>query len=202
MSDYTSQIKQLLPWQRTAFITALTERMYPNYLLFTELAQWGDAAPLRKVLDKSWAYVKQGTREFSGWESWHTKIEEQVPHQQDFDMFGVFAAIDTMVCASLLLDSYKDEHANFAVSASELSTDLVQFYIDATTQENMTDDEFEVYVNKHDLMLQEQDFQAQLLELLAATEHANQLDWPAFIAFAENEHVSNIGIAIEPALEE
>lgn len=201
MSDLTKQLEQWLPWQRTAFITCLTERMYPNYVLFSELTQWGDATVLRRVLDKSWELLKQGKSTFSGWESWHDKIEENTPDQKDFDMFGVFAAIDTMVCVSLLLDSYKDEHANLAISASELSFDLVQFYIDATTDTEMSDDEFEIFISKHDLIIEESDFQSSLAEALASCEYPNQVNWAEVMTLSKQDGVSNIGIALEEGVE-
>jgi len=52
---------KLSPWQQIAFAAALLERMLPNYQMFSEAADFGDAKILRNQIDLVWQWLANNT---------------------------------------------------------------------------------------------------------------------------------------------
>ena len=78
------------------FMASLCERMYPNYQMFCKQTEFGDPAVYRRILDLVWEtlVVKDAKVNF---DSQLEKLEEAIPSAEDYDLYGVYPAIDACI---------------------------------------------------------------------------------------------------------
>jgi len=78
--------------------------MYPNYAIFCQQTAYGDAHLYRRILDLIWETltVKDAKVNF---DSQLDKLEEAIPAADDYDIYGVYPAIDACVALSELVHS-------------------------------------------------------------------------------------------------
>lgn len=96
------RLEKLESWQHVTFMACLCERMYPNYAAFCKETGFGDGHIYRRILDLIWETltVKDAKVNF---DSQLEKLEEAIPAADDFDLYGVYPAIDACVALSELL---------------------------------------------------------------------------------------------------
>ena len=89
--------------QHLTFMASLCERMYPNYQMFCKQTEFGDPAVYRRILDLVWEtlVVKDAKVNF---DSQLEKLEEAIPSAEDYDLYGVYPAIDA--CIALGTDPF------------------------------------------------------------------------------------------------
>lgn len=87
------RLERLESWQHVTFMACLCERMYPNYAMFCQQTGFGDGQIYRRILDLIWETltVKDAKVNF---DSQLEKFEEAIPSADDFDLYGVYPAID------------------------------------------------------------------------------------------------------------
>ena len=76
----------------------------PNYAVFCQQTGFGDGQIYRRILDLIWETltVKDAKVNF---DSQLEKFEEAIPSADDFDLYGVYPAIDACVALSELVHS-------------------------------------------------------------------------------------------------
>ncbi len=107
------------------FMACLCERMYPNYAMFCKQTEFGDGLLYRRILDLIWETltVKDAKVNF---DSQLEKLEEAIPAADDFDMYGVYPAIDACVALSELIHSrLSGETLEHAIEVSKTSITTV-----------------------------------------------------------------------------
>ncbi len=183
--------EQLAPWQQISFCLGLAERMYPNYALFSEGTGFGDTEVFRKVLDLFWEQlIVKGSK--INFEILQEKFEPEIPDVENFDMYGVYPALDACVVVTCLFNlQLLKKPEGEAFNASQTSIATVASFIEATSEMELSDDA----VMEDELMQQELAFQQALLDTL------DEQRSPDFLKqvrkFAKNEGISNIGIGLE-----
>lgn len=116
--------EKLESWQHVTFMACLCERMYPNYAMFCQQTGFADGQLYRRILDLIWETltVKDAKVNF---DSQLEKLEEAIPVADDYDLYGVYPAIDACVALSELIHSRLSgetlEHA-IEVSKSSITT--------------------------------------------------------------------------------
>lgn len=98
------RLERLESWQHVTFMACLCERMYPNYAMFCKQTEFGDGQIYRRILDLIWETltVKDAKVNF---DSQLEKFEEAIPAADDYDLYGVYPAIDACVALSELMHS-------------------------------------------------------------------------------------------------
>ncbi len=195
-ANQREQLKQMESWQLAAFTAALAERMYPNYQLFARVVEGGgNADVIRMALDKVWDSLCQ--RGKVNFETQMERVEAQIPSVEDHDMYGVYPALDAAVAVCAAINQAESASVEEALNTSQLSEECVATYLEVIAEAELSDEQLVRFINTHELMEQELDFQRQLLETLtaASTQQATLLD--QLRARAANLGVSNIGICNE-----
>ncbi|MCE2594670.1 YjaG family protein [Motilimonas cestriensis] len=192
VKNINKQLNQFAPWQQVSFCIALAERMYPNYVLFCEGTEFQGQKTFRKMLDLFWEKLTvKGAKVNFEIQSEH--FEAAIPNIEDYDMYGVYPALDACVVMTCAFNSMlvKQEDAEEAINASQTSIATVASFIEATSEEELTDED----IFADELMQQELAFQNELLELLDETRSPELLK--AVRKFGRNEGISNIGISLD-----
>ncbi len=192
-TNQKDRFKQLESWQLTAFTASIAERMFPNYQLFSRVVEGsGSADVVRMALDKVWDTLCQ--RGKANFETQMERVEAQVPNVEDYDMYGVYPALDAAVAVCAAINQSDNASVEEALNISQLSEECVATYLEVIAEADLSDEELVRFINTHDLMEQELDFQQQVLSALESTktQQASVLD--RLRDLAHNQGVSNIGI--------
>jgi uncharacterized protein YjaG (DUF416 family) len=184
------QVRELEGWHAVAFSATLLERMLPNYALFCEATEFADPAQYRNSLNSIWEWlaVPKAKINFS---VQLEKVEDAVPDAVNFDNYGVYPAIDMAMSLSATILLIQGEDPQGAVVVSKLSQGGVEAFIEASTEEDISD----VDIKQHPLMQWEIETQQELLIFLSTcaknSESCKQLK-----QLATAEGMSNIGLEI------
>ena len=193
---FEQQIRALEPWQQMLFATALSERMFLNFALFSRLVNFGDLEKMRNLLNSIWEeQTQRGTK--VNYEVQLNHVEDNIVDLDEYDMFGAIPARDAMMALFSTLILKLEQESDEAVAVSNLSYDTIGAYVEfAEADDQMSDEELVRLINMHDLMLDEDAFQEALLEQLSGTSFK-----PTVVEtvreLAQNQGVSNIGISDE-----
>ncbi|ACT08665.1 protein of unknown function DUF416 [Dickeya chrysanthemi Ech1591] len=184
------RLEKLESWQHVTFMACLCERMYPNYHEFCRQTDFGDAQLYRRILDLVWEtlVVKDAKVNF---DSQLEKLEDAIPAADDYDMYGVYPAIDACVALSELLHSrLSGETLEHAVTVSETSIRSVAMLEMTQAGREMTDEELKVLP----AVEEEWDIQWEIFRLLADCEERDVELIKGLRADLREAGVSNIGI--------
>ncbi|MCJ8350195.1 YjaG family protein [Moritella sp.] len=191
-ANYQQQLMKLLPWQKVSFIAALAERSFPNYKLFSEACETGDAKQFRLSLDLFWESltVKNSKINFT---IQFDRFEPIIPNVDKFDVYGVYPALDACVTLNSAFNSLvaPDPDVNEAMNASRVSIGTVASYLEALAGEELDED----IIFADELMKTEIEFQQAVLDLLTVQKSPDSIK--ALRQFAKNGGISNIGISLD-----
>ena len=193
---FEQQIRALEPWQQMLFATALSERIFLNFALFSRLMNFGDLDKMRNLLNSIWEeQTQRGTK--VNYEVQLNHVEDNIVDLDEYDMFGAIPARDAMMALFSTCILKLEQESDEAVAVSNISYDTIGAYVEfAEADDQMSDEELVRLINMHDLMLDEDAFQEELLERLSGASFK-----PAVVEtvreLAQNQGVSNIGISDE-----
>ncbi|MFT8209847.1 MAG: YjaG family protein [Symbiopectobacterium sp.] len=160
------RLEKLESWQHLTFMACLCERMYPNYYEFCRQTEFGDAQLYRRILDLVWEVlvVKEAKVNF---DSQLEKWEDAIPSADDYDLYGVYPAIDACIALGELIHSQLSgatlEHV---IAISETSIRTVAMLEMTQAGREMTDEELYALP----AIEEEWDIQWEIFRLLAACE--------------------------------
>lgn len=189
------QLDGLESWQLVAFCAALSERMFPNFALFSRLVEFGDHKQLRSILDGVWNQLA-GTGSRINAEVQLDNVEDNIPDLDDFDMYGATPAHAAVVGLYSTLTCVIEGDVAEALEVANLSHECVAGFIEISEgDDQMSDEELVRFINTHDLMLNEEAFVEEVLARLRAQRQPSAAFIRDLRTLAENEGVSNIGIS-------
>ena len=182
------RVRALEGWKAIAFGAALLERMLPNYTLFCDVTETGDAPALRNCLNLVWETLKSPKSKFNVGVQLE-KVEVATPDTSEFDNYGVYPAIDAAIGLAALLNVVAGDDPQGAVVVSKLSQGSVEAYLLAA--EEASDET----VKEHPLMAFEVEVQNELLDYI------EQAKYPAksceeMKQLALEAGISNIGLEL------
>ncbi|PKI16427.1 YjaG family protein [Colwellia sp. 12G3] len=202
---------KLSHWHQIAFSAALLERMLPNYQMFSEAADFGNAKVLRNQLDIIWQWLDNSSTVKINSEAQLLKLEAETPDPEAFDSFGVFPALDTCMALSALwqLMQVKPLKKQKAIdididdiqSISRLSHNSVSYYIELLLLEDLeesADEDVTItaeQMDEHPLMQWEKDTQNELFDFLKFAA-ADKRTCKLAKQMSLSEGLSNLGIEI------
>ena len=168
-AGFFKRLKALDLPHKTLFAIALCQRMYPNYQLFSEVCEFGDPKVLDTVLNLLWQ--RQYDHKLKLNIDIHLeRLEENTPEPENFDMYGVYPALDAVVALSSLLGALQDKIEDDITNISKLSSSTVANYIEAISQDELAnvldDDALDDFVFAHEVMVEERELQESLLDII------------------------------------
>ena len=190
------QLNDLQDWQLVALSAAMTERMFPNFALFSRLVEFGDAAQLRQILTGIWDHLGNSGSKIN-FEVQLDNVEANMPDLEEYSMYGAYPALDAVVALYSTLNSVIATDATEVANVINLSRECVASYIEVSeANDQMSDEEVVRMINTHEMMEQEDAFVEEVLERLSQGKQSAALISDLRV-LAENEGFSNIGISDE-----
>ena len=195
MSDqpFDKDFYDLQDWQLAAVCAAISERMFPNFALFARLMEFGDVDKMRQILNAVWDHLGN-TGAKMNFEVQLDNVEANMPSLEEFEMYGASPALDAIVALYSTLNTVISADAGEVINVSNMSRETVATFIELSADDQISDEELVRYINTHELMQQEDDFQADILEIirddLPRKDALNELR-----ELAHNDGYSNLGIS-------
>lgn len=159
------RLAKLTERSQIIFMAALCERMYPNYALFCRQTAFADGQRYRQMLDLIWEMLTVKNAKIN-FDIQLEKFEAMIPLADDYDLYGVYPAIDACVALSELLHACVDgiilEHA---IEVSKASVTTVAMLEMTQAGEEMTDEQ----LNALPAVEQEWDLQWEIYRVLLAS---------------------------------
>ncbi len=196
MSAFFQQLKELAPWQQTAFATALAERMYPNYALFCQVTEQEEqAAALKKGLMLIWEQLANKDSKIN-FEVQLEKLADLIPNDADYEMYGVYPAIDAAMAAHTAMELAMGTQAEEVTRVSRLMRQTIISFIEAT--EELPEDEKarRKVLNDHELMQFDREFQDEVLQQISSMKHPQKEKLKELRIMAQHAGGSCLGLAV------
>lgn len=184
------RLEKLESWQHLTFMASLCERMFPNYQMFCLQTGFGEPQVYRRILDLVWEtlVVKDAKVNF---DSQLEKLEEAIPSSDNYDLYGVYPAIDACIALGELIHSrLSGETLVHAIAVSETSIRTVAMLEMTQAGKEMTDEELKVLP----AIEEEWDIQWEIFRLLADCEERDLELIKGLRSDLREAAVSNIGI--------
>ncbi|KLN97473.1 YjaG family protein [Moellerella wisconsensis] len=186
------RLEKLESWQHVTFMACLCERMYPNYQMFCLQTEFSDPKVYRSILDLVWETlsVKDSKVNF---DNQLEKLEAIIPNSDDYDMYGVYPAIDACIALGELVHSkLSGETLEHTIAVSEISIRTVAMLVMTHTGKEMSDDELKIVPE----IEEEWDIQWEIFRLLAACEERDVDLIKGLRSDLRETGISNIGIEL------
>ncbi|MBD2781664.1 YjaG family protein [Xenorhabdus szentirmaii] len=187
------RLEKLESWQHLTFMASLCERMYPNYQVFCRQSGFTDPAQYRRILELIWEVlvVKDAKVNF---DNQLEKLEAIIPSSEDYDIYGVYPAIDACIALGEVVHSrLSGSTLEHAIAVSEISIRTVAMLEMTQAGREMTEDELKVLP----AIEEEWDIQWEIFRLLANSEERDIELIKGLKADLRDAGVSNIGINLE-----
>ena len=188
------RVRELNYMQKAVLAAALLERMLPNYALFSDATEFGNAKVFRNALNSIWEKLVLPKSKIN-LELLVEKIEPNIPEIEDFDMFGVYPAIDTGTALLSMLNGMMIEDELEFVNISKISQASVAKLIEYQLGSENLSTENKV-IREHPLMQYEIEVLSELIDYVESMGRINSDSVKGLKAKSIEDGQTNIGIEI------
>lgn len=197
--QFEKLLGQLRTWREYAFILCLAERNYPNFALFAGLTVPEHSTRVRQLLDQGWEMLTTHDHDLDVFQLL-THLGHCAPDPDAHDFYGVEPALTMVELLEQALLCRVNPEKSRAPAASAASLGVVMTFIELSEGEGLDDQAMVELFEGHELMQAEKGFQEFLLETLAPARAPDQALLAQLRSSAQNEGVSNLGIAADDRL--
>ena len=191
------QLRELDKPKLVAYCIAVTQRQFPNFALFSNIVEFGDAKKMATIIDGIWQSLIPGGAKMN-FALQLEKVEDNMPDLDAFDMYGAAPALDAITCLHATISCILEAEYEEAVTIGLVSRETVASFIEVSEgDDQMSDAEIMRLISNHQLIEQEEEFQAQVLERLQSVTALDKTIIASLKELASNQGVSNIGISLD-----
>ena len=191
-------MRELSFYQQAAIAETLLERMLPNYQLFTEVTQTGDAELPRHILTLIWEWltVKKAKINFA---KLSEELEAITPEISHYDIFGVYPAVDCATALDMMLSGVSQQDAGEFINVAKISQATVARLIEHESIDDdiTTEAELKKIVREHPLMQYEMDCLAELIELVTPLKQFGREERQLLQGWVKEQGLTNLGMELE-----
>lgn len=191
------RMRELGFYQQAAVAATLLERMIPNYQLFAEVTETGDGALVRHSLDMVWEWL-QVKRAKINFERIQEELELVTPEVTNFDVFGVYPAVDAITALDMMLNGIREQDSAEFIHVAKISQASVARLIEHQTEEAEVTSEAELkkIVRDHELMQYEMDCLSDLLDICSQIKEFGRDDIKDLKQWVTEQGVTNLGMEL------
>ena len=184
-------------WRETLFLLVLAERSFPNYALFAEVAEVGNANEMAGIINRCWELVENKVDDPKEIDRLLIRLGNITPDPDRYDAYGVKPAL---LCCSIvekaLFTWVNKENRRAHIAATESFNAVVEF-VEYRDGEGLDDDELVALFDSHPLVLEEKSIQEEAFKMIKAERFPSSSFIDKIRALGENDGVSNLGISLE-----
>lgn len=191
-------MRELSFYQQAAIAATLLERMLPNYQLFAEVTQSGDAELPRHILTLIWEWltVKKAKINFA---KLSEELEVITPEISHYDIFGVYPAVDCATALDMMLSGISQQDAGEFINVAKISQASVARLIEHESIDDdiTTEAELKKIVREHPLMQYEMDCLAELIDLVTPLKQFGREERQLLQGWVKEQGLTNLGMELE-----
>jgi uncharacterized protein YjaG (DUF416 family) len=180
-------IEQFASWQNRLLGIALIERMFPNYALFSQLSEEGDAQTYKNITQLIWESCLD-SRSVIDFSKQQDKLEVITPNPDKFDMYGVWPALDACVGLDILLGFCIEEDGSALGSLVDLYYSTIESYLSLQSDENEL---------THPLVMDADNYISKVCESLQGNENNRTDSAKTVKALVKLCQTSNLGLVLD-----
>lgn len=193
-------MRELNFYQQAAIAATLLERMLPNYQLFAEVTQTGDADLPRHILTLVWEWltVKKAKINFA---KLSEELELITPELNDFDIFGVYPAVDCATALDMMLSGISQQDSSEFINVAKISQATVARLIEHESIDDdiTTEAELKKIVREHPLMQYEMDCLAELIDIVSPLKQFGRDERQLLQSWVQEQGLTNLGMELSAA---
>jgi uncharacterized protein YjaG (DUF416 family) len=189
-----NKLKELSFTKQLAFAYLTCERLYPNYVYFSNNYNFGDPGILRTAIDYLYDNLFESNPDKNKVNSLIKKVEKNTPDTEDFTTIFVSSALDACTCVLDSLTFLLDRDFSKIEYISSYGYDTVDMYVREVENIEASDKNFVQKVSEHLLMKREMSIQQGIIAFLSKTISSDYGDIETLLQFQENNKKSNLDL--------
>jgi uncharacterized protein YjaG (DUF416 family) len=166
LDSLEKRISRLPPRHRAAFAALCTERMLPNYAMFSRMCRWGDPQHLRESLEKVYDALSSGSVDSDAIRKLKASCEKMVPDLDDFADESVSWAADAGNALVATFECLLTGDPRQAAACATAAKDTVDNFIQEQTELSYSDPVLMGKLEDDPLLLREMSRQQYSLDAL------------------------------------
>jgi uncharacterized protein YjaG (DUF416 family) len=182
-----AQLKNLDFTKQRTFAYLTCERLYPNFVYFSQKYKFGKPGDLQEAIQYLYAHLFDKAIDITQVNSLINKVEINMPQPADYDTILASSALDA--CTSIIeaLAFLIDVQPPRLENISTVATDTVAMYIhDTNNLDPNTDPNFQQKINSNPLVIKEIAIQKGIISYLSKIDHLQYSDISTLIQLQEN----------------
>jgi uncharacterized protein len=181
MDKYRDEIKSKLlsisDKGKVLFAVLICERLYPNYVVFQKINNWGNPDVLQEGIALIRQYlIKEDLFESDEINSVIEQVDQITPNTEDFSGITTSFALDACTSVLSTLNFILDKDTEHIADVATYARDTVDMYIQEKGDLDANDPTIETRIEFDSFMIKEKNRQRELLKKLAAIEIINVTD--------------------------
>ncbi|HEY1056726.1 MAG TPA: DUF416 family protein [Emticicia sp.] len=169
------KLKKLSFKHRVLFTLLTCEKLLPNYTVFSEREQWGNAKLLEDSVLNLFQYLQDFNLSKSQLKSIYKEIELITPDTEDFESGLTSYALDTCVAILETIEHLLDQNIENALNVASCARDTVDMFIYELENLDSEDKQLEEKIAENEYMVREARRQDIILNKLLNEEFKLQL---------------------------
>lgn len=188
-------LKKLDFIKQAAFAYLTCERLYPNYVYFSNNFGFGSPNVLREAIDFLYLNIFEKKPDESKINLFSKEVEKNTPDTEDFDTVFVSSALDACTAIIDSLSFLIDRNFTKIQQISAYATDTVDLYIyHKESLDFNNDQQCQQKINNHALMQREIMIQSGIISFLTKRHSLDSDDLQTLLRLQENNKKSNIDL--------
>jgi uncharacterized protein YjaG (DUF416 family) len=189
-----NELKGLGFTKQAAFAYLACERLYPNYVYFSENYGFGDPNVLRAAIDFLHDNLFEESIDKNKIDSHIKAVEKNTPDTEDFSVIFVSSALDACTCILDSLSFLLKQDFLKITYISSYGIDSVDMYIRETEGIGASDKNFRQRVDEHPLMTKEISIQQGIVTFLCNTNSIDYGDMQTLLHLQEKNKKGSLGL--------
>jgi uncharacterized protein YjaG (DUF416 family) len=183
-SDFNKQL---------AFAYLTCERLYPNYVYFSNNFDFGTPQILREAIEFLRVNIFEQSPDKNKIKFLKRRVDKNTPDTEDFTTIFVSSALDACTALSDSLDFLVDKDFTRIENVSTYATDTVSMYVqDLDNLDYNADKNFQQKIESHPLMQREITIQLGIISFLNKRKILDYEDLQTLLNLQENNKKSNL----------
>lgn len=193
--DTIEQLKKLDFNKQLVFAYLTCERLYPNYVYFSQNYNFGEPSILRDAIDYLYSNLLENNFDKNTVDNLIKKVDKNTPDTEDFDTAFVSSALDACTAVGDNLDFLIDKDFSRIKSIFSYAIDTVDMYIQEIESLDFNKDKyFQQKIDNHPLMQKELAIQQGIVTFLCNTKSIDYGDIQTLLHLQENNKKSNLNL--------
>ncbi len=194
MIEEIENLEKLEFGKQVVFAYLTCERLYPNYVYFSNNFNFGDSDILREAIDFVYANLFKVSPNKNDVNSLIERVEKLLPDTGEFDTIFVSSALDACSCVLHTLSFMIDKQPSELKHILTCATDTVDMYVREIEDISASDKDFMRKVYEHPLMRREISIQQGIIVFLSSSRSLDYNDIQTLLNLQDNNGKRNLDL--------